>query len=95
MPDAPPRPEPFTPRTAPAALEDLRARLRATRWPDMPEDAEGDHPQGRAFRCGLARLGAQAGDSASACDAMTVGGTRYGMTKTVLCQVIGIVLLVP
>ena len=39
MPDAPPRPEPFTPRTVPAALEDLRARLRATRWPDMPEDA--------------------------------------------------------
>src|SRR5581483_2711950 len=33
------RPEPFTPRTAPAALEDLRARLRATRWPDAPEDA--------------------------------------------------------
>ena len=39
MPDAPPRPEPFTPQTAPAALEDLRARLRATRWPDAPEDA--------------------------------------------------------
>ena len=39
MPDAPPRPEPFTPQTAPAALEDLRARLRATRWPDTPEDA--------------------------------------------------------
>src|ERR1700687_5135069 len=39
MPDAPPRPEPFTPHTAPAALEDLRARLRATRWPDAPEDA--------------------------------------------------------
>src|SRR5207302_993269 len=32
-------PEPFTPRTTPAALEDLRARLRATRWPDTPEDA--------------------------------------------------------
>jgi hypothetical protein len=30
------RPEPFTPQTAPAALEDLRARLRATRWPDAP-----------------------------------------------------------
>src|ERR1039458_3985005 len=44
MPDAPspvagPRPEPFTPQTDPAALEDLRARLRATRWPDTPEDA--------------------------------------------------------
>ena len=26
-------------RLAPAALEDLRARLRATRWPDAPEDA--------------------------------------------------------
>src|ERR1022692_1631788 len=44
MPDAPspvagPRPEPFTPQTDPAALEDLRARLRATRWPDAPEDA--------------------------------------------------------
>ncbi|WP_328761536.1 MULTISPECIES: epoxide hydrolase family protein [unclassified Streptomyces] len=39
MPDAPPRPEPFTPQTAPAELRDLRARLRATRWPDTPEDA--------------------------------------------------------
>jgi pimeloyl-ACP methyl ester carboxylesterase len=29
----------FTPRTAPAAIEDLRTRLRATRWPDAPEDA--------------------------------------------------------
>jgi pimeloyl-ACP methyl ester carboxylesterase len=34
-----PRPEPFTPETDPAALADLRARLRATRWPDAPEDA--------------------------------------------------------
>jgi pimeloyl-ACP methyl ester carboxylesterase len=33
------RPEPFAPQTAPAVLEDLRARLRATRWPDAPEDA--------------------------------------------------------
>ena len=33
------RPEPFTPQAAPAALADLRARLRATRWPDAPEDA--------------------------------------------------------
>lgn len=35
MPDA----SPFTPQTAPGALDDLRARLRATRWPDAPEDA--------------------------------------------------------
>ena len=33
------RPEPYTPKAAPAALEDLRARLRATRWPDTPGDA--------------------------------------------------------
>ena len=39
MPDALPRPEPFTARTATAVLDDLRARLRATRWPDAPEDA--------------------------------------------------------
>lgn len=39
MSDVAPRPEPFTPRTAPAALGDLRARLRGTRWPDLPEDA--------------------------------------------------------
>jgi pimeloyl-ACP methyl ester carboxylesterase len=31
--------EPFTLRTDPAVLEDLRRRLRATRWPDAPEDA--------------------------------------------------------
>jgi hypothetical protein len=31
--------EPFTTGTAPAVLDDLRARLRATRWPDAPEDA--------------------------------------------------------
>lgn len=42
MADAAPRPEPFTPRTDPAALADLRARLRATRWPDAPEDAGWD-----------------------------------------------------
>jgi pimeloyl-ACP methyl ester carboxylesterase len=29
-------PEPFTARTDPTALDDLRARLRATRWPDAP-----------------------------------------------------------
>jgi pimeloyl-ACP methyl ester carboxylesterase len=39
MPDARSRPEPFTLQTGSAALEDLRARLRATRWPDSPEDA--------------------------------------------------------
>ncbi|MFJ4836016.1 epoxide hydrolase family protein [Streptomyces sp. NPDC088747] len=39
MSDASPRLEPFIPQTEPAALEDLRARLRATRWPDAPEDA--------------------------------------------------------
>ncbi|KQY43044.1 epoxide hydrolase family protein [Cellulomonas sp. Root137] len=39
MPDVPPRPEPFTLHTDPAALADLRSRLRATRWPDAPEDA--------------------------------------------------------
>lgn len=39
MPNAPLRPEPFTPHTAPSTLEDLRGRLRATRWPDAPEDA--------------------------------------------------------
>jgi pimeloyl-ACP methyl ester carboxylesterase len=41
MPD-PASAEPFTPftaQTAPAALDDLRARLRATRWPDAPEEA--------------------------------------------------------
>lgn len=32
-------PEPFAPRTAPEAVEDLRTRLRMTRWPDAPEDA--------------------------------------------------------
>lgn len=39
MPDIPPRPEPFTASADPAALADLRARLRATRWPDAPQDA--------------------------------------------------------
>jgi pimeloyl-ACP methyl ester carboxylesterase len=37
MPDASLSPEPFTAQTDPAALEDLRARLRATRWPDAPD----------------------------------------------------------
>ena len=39
MPDAAPRPEPFSPQSDPAALNDLRSRLRATRWPDAPEGA--------------------------------------------------------
>ena len=39
MSDAMPHPEPFSPQASAAALEDLRARLRATRWPDAPEDA--------------------------------------------------------
>jgi pimeloyl-ACP methyl ester carboxylesterase len=39
VPDTPEAPEPFVSRTAPEAIEDLRARLRATRWPDAPEDA--------------------------------------------------------
>ncbi|MEO7448171.1 MAG: epoxide hydrolase family protein [Humibacillus sp.] len=33
----PEAPEPFTLRTDPADLDDLRARLRATRWPDVPD----------------------------------------------------------
>ncbi|KQY22305.1 multidrug MFS transporter [Cellulomonas sp. Root485] len=32
-------PEPFVSPTTPEAIEDLRARLRATRWPESPEDA--------------------------------------------------------
>jgi pimeloyl-ACP methyl ester carboxylesterase len=39
VPDDSPRPEPFTAQASPAVLEDLRARLRATRWPDAPQDA--------------------------------------------------------
>src|SRR5919202_4108596 len=39
MPDIPPRPERFTAQATPAEWADLRARLRATRWPDAPEDA--------------------------------------------------------
>lgn len=33
------QPRPFAPRATAAELDDLRARLRATRWPDAPEDA--------------------------------------------------------
>ncbi|MCS5719998.1 epoxide hydrolase 1 [Herbiconiux sp. CPCC 205763] len=39
MPDTLFRPEPFTMSTDPAALDDLRRRLRATRWPDAIEGA--------------------------------------------------------
>jgi pimeloyl-ACP methyl ester carboxylesterase len=39
MPGVATRPEPFTLQTSAAALEDLGARLRATGWPDAPEDA--------------------------------------------------------
>ncbi|HEY0216546.1 MAG TPA: epoxide hydrolase [Cellulomonas sp.] len=39
MSDLPDRPEPFELRTAPEAIEDLRTRLRSTRWPDAPEEA--------------------------------------------------------
>src|SRR3954469_8577199 len=39
MSDVVPSPEPFTPRTTSVELDDLRARLRAMRWPDAPEDA--------------------------------------------------------
>jgi len=39
VPDPARYPEPFTPQASPAALADLRTRLRATRWPDSPEDA--------------------------------------------------------
>ena len=39
MPDAPFHAEPFRTRTSAAAIDDLRTRLRATRWPDAPEDA--------------------------------------------------------
>jgi pimeloyl-ACP methyl ester carboxylesterase len=40
MPDAAPSPEPFSLRTEPGALDELRVRLRATRWPEVPDDAE-------------------------------------------------------
>jgi len=39
MPDALPHPERFSPKAGRAALEDLRARLRGTRWPDAPQEA--------------------------------------------------------
>jgi pimeloyl-ACP methyl ester carboxylesterase len=39
MPDVTPSPLPFTTRATPAEIEDLRGRLRATRWPDAPQDA--------------------------------------------------------
>ena len=39
MSDALPVAERFTPQTTPEALDDLRRRLRSTRWPDSPEEA--------------------------------------------------------
>ncbi len=39
MSHAPPRPEPFIAHTDPDALDDLRTRLRATRFPDAPHGA--------------------------------------------------------
>jgi Epoxide hydrolase N terminus len=39
MPESAFLPEPFTVRASAEALADLRVRLRATRWPDAPEDA--------------------------------------------------------
>ena len=39
MTDGEPGAVPFTPRTDPRLVEDLRSRLRATRWPDAPEGA--------------------------------------------------------
>jgi pimeloyl-ACP methyl ester carboxylesterase len=38
MTDARPDAEPFTDRTTSEQLDDLRRRLRATRWPDAPQD---------------------------------------------------------
>jgi hypothetical protein len=32
-------PEPFTSTTSPEQVDDLRRRIRATRWPDAPADA--------------------------------------------------------
>ncbi|MFJ8009488.1 epoxide hydrolase family protein [Streptomyces fagopyri] len=39
MSDVSPHLESYTPQSEPAALEDLRTRLRATRWPDEPQGA--------------------------------------------------------
>ncbi|MFE5140638.1 epoxide hydrolase family protein [Streptomyces fagopyri] len=39
MSDVSPHLESYTPRSEPMALEDLRTRLRATRWPDVPQGA--------------------------------------------------------
>ena len=39
MPNSSSQLEPFSPRVDLVAIEDLQARLRATRWPDAPEDA--------------------------------------------------------
>jgi pimeloyl-ACP methyl ester carboxylesterase len=39
MSDDHPGPEPYFPSVDPAVIDDLRRRLRATRWPDTPADA--------------------------------------------------------
>jgi len=39
MPAALPSPQPFAAQATPSELDDLRARLRGTRWPDAPQDA--------------------------------------------------------
>ena len=39
MPAVQPGPTPFRSVTSAEAVEDLRRRLRATRWPDAPADA--------------------------------------------------------
>ena len=39
MADAASRPQRFSARVVPAELEDLRARLRSTRWPDAPDQS--------------------------------------------------------
>ena len=39
MTDSSPTPEPFVARATAAELDDLRSRLRSTRWPDAPEQA--------------------------------------------------------
>ena len=81
-----PHPEPFAPQTAPAALEDLRARLRATRWPDAPEDPDGrsgptsatsasSSPTGQTGSTGRHRRRRSPGSPASASRSAASGST--------------------
>ncbi|WP_310795932.1 epoxide hydrolase family protein [Herbiconiux daphne] len=56
MPDAAFRPEPFTARADPAALDDLRRRLRATRWPDVLDAAATGDAGGWALGADVAYL---------------------------------------